>query len=94
MPVPDQHLQEIYRLFASIGSEEEAKLLLEDILTPPEVADIAERWQVVKELDKGTPQRAIADRLGVSISKITRGSNALQFGKGGFRHFLDKLKNR
>ena len=80
------------QLFASIQSEKEAKMLLEDLLTPQEVASLAERWQLIQELNKGTPQRDIAQKLGVSISKITRGSRMLQYGSGGFKHFLKKLK--
>jgi TrpR family trp operon transcriptional repressor len=82
----------LYQLFASIQSEKEAKMLLEDLLTPQEVASLAERWQLIQELNKGTPQRDIAQKLGVSISKITRGSRMLQYGSGGFKHFLKKLK--
>ena len=82
----------LYQLFASIQSEKEAKMLLEDLLTPQEVASLAERWRLIQELNKGTPQRDIAQKLGVSISKITRGSRMLQYGSGGFKHFLKKLK--
>jgi Trp operon repressor len=92
MPVPPKHYHDIYRLFASIKDEKEARMLLEDILTPQELEDIAERWQLVQELAKGAPQREIAEKLGVSISKITRGSRMLQCGSGGFAHFLAKKK--
>ncbi len=91
MPVPPKHLQDLYKLFASVESPKEAQALLEDILTPQELASLAERWQLVRELEKGTPQRTIAEKLKISISKITRGSQMLQFGGGGFRHFMKKL---
>ncbi|MBT4120115.1 MAG: hypothetical protein HOG89_04195 [Candidatus Peribacter sp.] len=92
MPVPPQQLRELYQLFSSIKDDKEAKLLIEDLLTPQEVASLAERWQLIQELNKGTPQRDIAKKLGVSISKITRGSRMLQYGSGGFKHFLKRLK--
>lgn len=91
MAVPPKHLQELFRLFASAESEKEAKMLLDDILTPQELASLAERWQLIQELHAGTPQRDIAKRLNISISKITRGSRMLQFGSGGFGYFLKKL---
>ncbi|MDA1292834.1 MAG: Trp family transcriptional regulator [bacterium] len=93
MSVPPQHLRDLYALLASVKDEKEAKLLIDDLLTPQEVASLAERWQLIRELDKGTPQRDISQKLGISISKITRGSRMLQFGSGGFAHFLKKLKN-
>lgn len=92
MAADPKHLKDLYPLFAAISSEKEAKMLLEDILTPQELASVAERWQLVQELHKSTPQRDIAKKLGISISKITRGSRALQYGSGGFTHFLKKLK--
>lgn len=92
MSAPKKHLQDLYRLFASVKSDKEAELLLEDILTPQERDSLAERWQLIQALDKGTPQRKIAETLDVSISKITRGSRMLQYGGGGFKHFLKKMK--
>lgn len=92
MSVPPQHLRELYELLSAVKDEKEAKLLIEDLLTPQEVASLAERWQLIRELDNGTPQRDIAQKLGVSISKITRGSRMLQYGSGGFAHFLKRLK--
>ena len=84
-------LKDLYELVSSIENEKEAKMLLEDLLTPQELASLSERWQLIQELHKNTPQRTIAQKLGVSISKITRGSRMLQFGSGGFAHFLTKL---
>ena len=92
MGISPKHLNDLYILFSSVKTEKEAKLLLHDILTPQELASVAERWQLVQELHKGTAQRTIADKLHLSISKITRGSNALQRGSGGFAHFLKRLK--
>lgn len=94
MPIPRKHLTDLYDLFAQIENREEAKLLLDDILTPQELSSVAERWQLIQELNKGTPQRDIAEKLGLSISKITRGSRMLQYGSGGFKHFLGKRKKR
>lgn len=91
MAVPPKHLHDLYALFSSVRTAAEAEKLLADILTPQELASVAERWQLIQELHKGTPQRDIAKKLNVSISKITRGSRMLQFGSGGFQTFLDRL---
>lgn len=58
--------------------------LIEDFFTPVELEHLALRWQIIKELKKGTNQREIADKLHVSISKITRGSRELADPNGGF----------
>jgi TrpR family trp operon transcriptional repressor len=49
------------------------------LLTHAEKEDIKDRMQILKGLlDDTLPQRELAEALGVSISKITRGSNALK----------------
>jgi len=94
MFVDRAHLRDLYSLFASIESEEEAEKLLTDLLTPKEIESFAERWQLVQALHQGLPQREIAQKLGISISKITRGSRILQYGNGGLEHFLKKLRKQ
>lgn len=90
MPVPQDHVRDLYKLFAQVENAQEAKLLLNDILTPQELDSLAERWQLIQALHAGKPQRDISKDLGISISKITRGSRMLQYGSGGFKHFLNK----
>ena len=91
MPVPPKHLRDLYELFLAIETPKEAKNLLADILTPQELEAIAERWQEIQLLAAGLPQREVAKRLGISIAKTSRGSRMLQYGNGGFLHFLKKL---
>ena len=58
------------------------------ILTPAEIADIAARWALVKELKRRTPQREIARDLGISLCKITRGSRELKKPGSAFQRML------
>lgn len=92
MQVPEKHYRELCELLAAIGNPKEADQLLQDLLTPQEIESLAERWQLVQLLAKGMSQREIAEKLNVSISKVTRGSRVLQYGSGGFKLFLEKLK--
>ncbi len=92
VPVPERHYRELCELLASVDSSKEVDLLLKDLLTPQEMESLAERWQLIQLLAKGISQREIAEKLNVSISKVTRGSRVLQYGAGGFLHFLRKLK--
>ena len=92
MPVSKKHYRELYELIAALKGTKETELLLTDMLTPQELDTIAERWQEIQLLAKGLPQRTIAEKLGISISKITRGSRVLQHGNGAFVKMLKKLK--
>ncbi len=67
---------------------------LVDLLTPQEYEDLLTRWQIVKRLAAGVPQREIARALNVSIAKITRGSRELRNKQGGFWQLLNQLSKK
>ncbi len=61
-------------------------------LTPKERADIATRYLIVRELIRGKKtQREMAKDLGVSIAKITRGSNILKMISKDLRRLLETV---
>ncbi|MEN6476976.1 MAG: Trp family transcriptional regulator [Rectinema sp.] len=64
---------------------------LYSLLTPAEADEMAKRWALVKELSDGTPQRRIAENLGLSLCKITRGSRELKKQDSAFRSMLDRI---
>lgn len=86
-----KYKNELMRLLVNIKSPKLMDEFMEDILTPREFEEIVTRWQIIKLLSKGFPQREIAKKLGVSIAKITRGSRELRDETGGFNKVL-KLK--
>ena len=69
------------------------KRLFDLFFTFEEKKDLESRFLLVKALiERKSSQREIAKDLGVSISKITRGSNALKILDDDFREFLvDKM---
>lgn len=67
----------------------EFKEFFDLFLTLEEKQDLARRFLLVKELLQGNKtQREIAKDLSLSISKITRGSNALKVVRDSLREFL------
>lgn len=89
-----KYVQELIAVLAKIGASDK-KLLEEfliDLLTPAEYREIGLRWQIVKMLHKGMPQRQIAEKLGVSVATVGRGSRELLDPKGGFSKVLLLLK--
>ncbi len=86
-----RYLHDLYELLTLVETPKEAALLLHELLTPQELTQISERWQLVKMLDKGVTQREIAEKLNLSIATVTRGSKAYKEGKG-FQYFLEKMQ--
>ena len=61
-------------------------------LTPEERKDIATRYLIIQELVSGNKtQREMAKELGVSIAKITRGSNFLKMASKKLRRLLEHV---
>ena len=67
------------RLCLEVDTPEQLDEFFTFFLTNEERCDLASRFLLVRELIKGEKtQRQIAEDLEVSISKITRGSNAMK----------------
>ena len=88
----EESFQELCRLIAETDDERFIRDFFGCLFTPAERKDFANRWLLVKEIDKGTTQREIAKRFGMSLCKITRGSRELHKKESAFRRMLEKLK--
>ena len=83
--------QAFLKLCSHFKYEEEFKELFDLFFTLEEKEDIAKRHLIIQALLKGEPtQREISEELKVSISKITRGSNALKLITNYLREALKK----
>ena len=60
------------------NSSVEMEKALGELLTSSELDEVAKRLQIFEMLAEGVPQRQIAEKLGVGIATVTRGSNVLK----------------
>lgn len=74
----DTSLDDLVAIFSKTTDPKEMKQLLEELLTPKELKDLHLRWNLMKDLYRGKPQREIAANYGISLCKITRGSKILK----------------
>jgi TrpR family trp operon transcriptional repressor len=72
------NFKEFCRVLSTIEQPDLMEQLLRQLLTRAEVNEVAGRWELVKLLDSGLSQRRIAEELGMSLCKITRGSRELK----------------
>ena len=88
---------ELSQVLAATGDRDLVKAFLTSLLTPSERLDIAARWELVNRIDLGETQRRVAQELGVSLCKITRGSRELKKADSAFKAMLrvrDQLFNQ
>ena len=88
--VSAKDIQAVADLFAGVSDPQDMRRMLDEILTPAELRDLALRWRLVQRLHAGAPQRRIATELGISLCKITRGSRILKRPQGVIRGILER----
>ncbi|OHD69215.1 MAG: hypothetical protein A2W19_06025 [Spirochaetes bacterium RBG_16_49_21] len=83
-------LKEIAWVLADTDDEYLIEEFLRSILTKYEIDEISSRWELVKLLHGGMTQRKIAERLGLSLCKITRGSRELKKANSSFKTMIER----
>jgi TrpR family transcriptional regulator, trp operon repressor len=85
-------IQELSRTLANCTDALLIEDFLKSLLTEAEVQGVANRWALVRLLDKGMSQRNIAKELGLSLCNITRGSKELKKENSPFAAMIDEYK--
>lgn len=91
------HSESIDRLFEVIlglKTTEECYAFFEDICTIKELQDMAQRMDVAVLLDEGMNYQKISQEVNVSTATISRVSKCLNYGSGGYRAAIEKLKTK
>lgn len=71
-------LDEIILILSKMSDPDDIEKFFMEILTENERKDLSLRWELMKRLHQGVPQRAISSELGISLCRITRGSKILK----------------
>ena len=88
----DEQTDALFRSILSLKSIEECYCYFEDLCTNKEVRDFGQRLEIAKELDEGRSYQQVAEAMGVSSATIGRVKRCLDYGPGGYRMVLDRLK--
>lgn len=89
----DEALDILVRALIHIDSSEEAYAFLDDLCTVKELHDLSQRLETAILLSEGKNYQQIAEKAGTSTATISRVSRCLQYGDGGYRTVIEKLKN-
>jgi TrpR-related protein YerC/YecD len=84
-------VEELIAAFLRLEDQAEAASFLRDLCTLGELRDLAQRWAVVRRLDRGEHYASISRETGASTATITRIANWLNHGEGGYRQALERL---
>lgn len=81
-----------FKAILSLESEEECAAFFEDVCTIKEIQDISQRLSVAEMLNDGEKYQTIEEKTGASTATISRVNKCLNYGTGGYRSVLDKMK--
>ena len=89
------HSDSIDRLFDTIlqlESREECYAYFEDLCTVKEIRDMAQRLDTAILLSEGMSYQKITEKMDISTATIGRVSKCLNYGSGGYRTVIERLK--
>ena len=88
-------LDELADALGSLKTRDEYRRFLRDLCTLYELEALSHRWQIARLLDEGNLSYVdIAEKAGGSTATVTRVSQWLRTGTGGYRTALDRAKRR
>lgn len=83
----------LFEAMLMLNNVEEFYQFFEDVCTIKEIQAISQRFQVARMLDNGNNYHEISDGTGASTATISRVNKCLNYGSGGYRTALERLKN-
>lgn len=84
------------RLFDAIlqlETADECYRFFEDLCTIKELRDLSQRFQIATLLNQGMNYQTIVKQVDASTTTISRVNQCLNYGTGGYRDALSKLKD-
>ena len=88
----DPIIDHLFRAILSLQNIDECYEFFEDVCTVKELQDLAQRFQIAVLLDQGLNYQSIVKEVDTSSTTISRVNNCLNYGTGGYRDALDRMK--
>ena len=77
-----EKIENLYQMILKLETMEECKVLLEDLCTRKEVANMAERLYAAQLLLEGKTYNQVISETNISSATLSRISQCVQYGKG------------
>ena len=93
--MPKNHSEAARRLYTAIlnlKTEQECAAFFEDICSIKELQDISQRLEVAAMLHEGKNYQEVSRETGASTATICRVNKCLNYGSGGYRLAMERLK--
>lgn len=88
-----QQTEVLFNAILKLETIEECTKFFEDLCTMKELADMAQRVETANMLLAGKTYEQIVKEVEISTATISRINRCIQYGNGGYRMILGRLKD-
>jgi TrpR-related protein YerC/YecD len=83
---------QLFSAILALRTKDECARFFRDLCTMEEMAEMSDRWQMVKMIVGGESYRDVAKRLKVSTTTVARVAHWITYGQGGYQLMIKRLK--
>ena len=91
-PLHNPDVDALFDAILSLKDRDECYAFFEDACTIKEILDISQRLRAAEMLASGANYADISRETGMSTATISRVSKCLNYGAGGYRRTIDRMK--
>ena len=91
-PMKNPETDRLFEAVLALKNVEECYRFFEDACTIKEIQEIAQRFWVACALDEGKNYQEVNKETGASTATICRVNKCLNYGDGGYRIAIDRMK--
>ncbi len=92
MNLKNEQTDQLFKAILSLRNVDECYTFFEDLCTIREVQDMSQRLEAAKRLYEGENYLAISGEIGISTATISRVSRCLNYGNGGYKTAIERMK--
>ena len=84
----------LFEVIARLNSKQECYDFFEDLCTIKEILDMSKRLEAANLLIQNKSYDDIIKKIGISSATLSRVSNSLNYGSGGYKKSILKVKKK
>ena len=93
-PRRNETIDALFDAILSLETREECYDFFEDRCTVKEISDMAQRLEAAKLLLDGSTYEQIVKTVEISTATISRINRCIQYGTGGYRQTIEKVREK
>ena len=94
MNIRNEQTDRLFEAILGLETVEDCCNFFEDLCTIKEIMDMSQRLEAARRLYEGENYLAISKEIRISTATISRVSRCLNYGNGGYKSAIERLKKK